>query len=60
MMFADILLLATTAVGAAAAVIWACRELGGVLEWFADADAEMPVPLSDADVIAAREELLSR
>ncbi len=57
----DIALLVVTALTAGGAVIWACRELGGALEWFAaDGSDDMQMQLQDADVIAGREELLSR
>ena len=57
--FAVILLLLTAAV-AGSAVYWACQELGGALEWFTDGSDELRPLLNDADLVAAREELLSR
>ncbi len=60
MTFFDILLLAATAAIAGGAVFWACRELGGVVEWFADGGDELRPVLNEADLVAAREELLSR
>ncbi len=56
----DVLLLLLTAALAGGAVYWACRELGGVLEWFTDGVDNLSPLLNDADLVAAREELLSR
>jgi hypothetical protein len=38
--FTDIVLLLLTAAVAVAAVLWACRELGGVIEWLSDAEPD--------------------
>ncbi len=57
MSFFDVILLLLTAAVAGGAVIWACRELGGALEWFVDGGDPL---LNEADLVAAREELLSR
>jgi hypothetical protein len=53
MSFFDAILLLLTAVVA-------CQELGGALEWFTDGSDELRPMLNDADLVAAREELLSR
>lgn len=60
MSFFDGILLLVTAAVAGGAVYWACQELGGALEWFADGGDELRPLLSEADLVAAREELLSR
>ena len=60
MTFFDALLLLLTAAVAGGAVYWACQELGGALEWFADGGEDLRPILSEADLVAAREELLSR
>lgn len=60
MSFFDVILLLLTAGIAGSAVYWACQELGGALEWFADGSGELRPLLSEADLVAAREELLSR
>jgi hypothetical protein len=56
----DAILLLLTAAIAGSAVYWACHELGGALEWFADGGDELRPLLNEADLVAAREELLSR
>ncbi|HLL18387.1 MAG TPA: hypothetical protein VK439_06375 [Rubrivivax sp.] len=56
----DAILLVLTVVIAGSAVYWACQELGGALEWFADGGDELRPLLNEADLVAAREELLSR
>lgn len=53
----DVILLLLTAAVAGGAVVWASQELGGALEWFADNNDPL---LNEADLVAAREELLSR
>ena len=60
MTLSDFLLLLATAAIAGGAVFWAWRELGGVVEWFVDGGDDMRPLLNDADLVAAREELLSR
>jgi hypothetical protein len=60
MSFFDVILLLMTALVAGGAVYWACQELGGALEWFADGGDEFRPMLNDTDLVAAREELLSR
>ena len=56
----DVILLLVTALVAGGAVYWACQQLGGALEWFADGSDDLRPLLSDAELVAAREELLSR
>ena len=60
MSFFDVILLVMTAIVAGGAVFWACQQLGGALEWFVDGGDEFRPLLNDADLVAAREELLSR
>lgn len=57
MTFFDLMLLLLTAAVAAGAVVWASQELGDALDWFSDSSDPL---LNDADLVAAREELLSR
>lgn len=56
----DVVLLLVTAAVAGGAVYWACQELGGALEWFTDGSEDLRPLLTEADLVAAREELLSR
>lgn len=60
MSFFDVILLLVTALVAGGAVYWACQELGGALEWFAEGGEDFRPLLTEADLVAAREELLSR
>ena len=60
MNFFDLILLLLTAAVAGGAMYWACQELNDALDWFADGNEELRPLLSESDVVAAREELLSR
>lgn len=56
----DVILLLVTGAVAGGAVYWACQELNGALEWFADGSDDLRPLLNEVDLVAAREELLSR